>query len=208
MNTPFPITLPEQNIHNVERFKWTVDAFNQANAQDPNTLLYKGESYPKEWFMAQALVFRTLEIEKKPSEALLLAAHSQHIKRWEIPRSSYPEGRKAYLEWRSRLKHFHAETSSEMMRKHGYDSELIDAVTLINLKEDIRSNPDCQTIEDALCLVFLEFQYEDIIKKYPASKVINILKKTAAKMSLRGLDYASQIPMSEQAKALLTQALA
>ena len=47
------------------------------------------------------------------SELLLIfAARAQHIHRWEIPRSDYPEGRAGYLKWRTDLGKLHADTAS------------------------------------------------------------------------------------------------
>jgi hypothetical protein len=40
------------------------------------------------------------ELQSGPSEALLLACASQHIRRWERPRKDAPEGLSGYKMWR------------------------------------------------------------------------------------------------------------
>jgi hypothetical protein len=62
-------------------------------------------------------------------------------------------------------------------------------------------------MEDALCLAFLEFEFDEFMRKYAAEKVIEIVKKTWKKMSVRGHEYALKLPFSAQALALVTQAL-
>ncbi|MCP5094775.1 MAG: DUF4202 domain-containing protein [Chloroflexi bacterium] len=50
------------------------------------------------------------------SEALQIAARTLHIRRWEIPRESYPRNRTGYLKWRTNLKYFHANKTAEIMQ--------------------------------------------------------------------------------------------
>ena len=37
---------------------------------------------------------------RRSRETLLLAARAHHLRRWELPRDSYPVGRAGYLRWR------------------------------------------------------------------------------------------------------------
>ena len=69
--------------------------------------------------------------------------------------------RGGYLRWREDLKRFHAKTVGEIMAKEGYSEAEIDAVRQIILKK-YQTNTDAQTMEDALCLVFLESQFEEL----------------------------------------------
>jgi hypothetical protein len=124
-----------------------------------------------------------------------------------VPRSSYPEGRVSYLKWRADLKKRHAEQSAKVLLGRGYGSEMIDAVAAINLKRGLKSNPDVQQIEDALCLVFLEKQLEGYLVKWEDDKIIGILKKTWGKMSERAHEAALNLPMSDHARSLVEQAL-
>src|SRR5438105_4176918 len=59
------------------------------------------------------------------SEELRLAARSQHLCRWMIPRDSYPRTRPGYLQWREALKKFHAQKTGEILRGLGYPESVI-----------------------------------------------------------------------------------
>ena len=165
------------------RFKETIAAFDALNGQDPHTVEVDGQSIPKELHDAFAMTRWVEALYPKASEAVHLAARCQHLCRWEVPRSSYPEGRVSYLKWRADLKERHAEQSAKVLQGRGYGSEMIDAVAAINLKRGLKSNSDVQQIEDALCLVFLEKQLEGYLGKWEDCKIIRILKKTLGKMA-------------------------
>jgi len=204
----FDLSIPDASIANRERFDEALARFDAINREDPARVDFQGESHPAEYLLAQALCQRVLQLEPGASEPLLLASRSQHLRRWEHPRSKYPEGRAGYLKWRADLKKFHADETAGILHELSYDAELIDAVRELNLKKDIKRNHDCQTLEDGLCLVFLQFQYDDIIAKYPEEKVIGILQKTAAKMSTAGLKAALKLDYTPAGKALMQRALA
>src|SRR5436190_23093228 len=108
------------------RFQEAIARFDAANARDP-----RGIELP----YAQRLSAWVERLCPDASEALQLAARCQHLRRWEIPRESYPPGRVGYLKWREALKHFHAEQSGKILREVGYDDETIARVQKINLKK-------------------------------------------------------------------------
>ena len=180
------------------------DAYNQ---KDPNTFTWENKSYPQEYFLAIELYNWVNKLDPNASEELLLASRSQHIGRWEIPRNTYPEGREAYLKWRKDLAQYHAEKTADIMTNVGYDPEQIARVRQILLKQKIKVDHDVQTIENALCLVFLQFQYEDFHPKYEADKVINILKKSLLKMDAHGHQFALILPYSDQGLHYIREAL-
>lgn len=189
------------------RFQQAMAAFARANAEDPNRIAIDGVPRPRELVHAERLSAWVHRLEPNASEALSLAAHCQHIRRWQIPRDSYPAGRVGYLRWRTELSRFHADTAARLLDDQGYDSELIDAVRRINLKQGLRSNPDSQTMEDALCLAFLEFEFEDFSHKYATEKVVEIVQKTWKKMSPRAQALALKLPLSGAALELVGRAL-
>ena len=43
------------------------------------------------------------------SDALQIAARGQHVERWKLKRTEYPEGRAGYLAWRKAQGVFHAD---------------------------------------------------------------------------------------------------
>lgn len=182
-------------------------AFDAYNQKDPHAFIWGGVSYPQEYFLALKLYEWVLKLDPDASEALLLASRSQHIGRWEIPRESYPEGREAYLKWRKNLALFHAEKASAIMKEVGYNDEQVARVRQIILKQKLKVDADVQTMENALCLVFLEFQYEDFFPKYPAEKVINILRKSLLKMDNHGHQFALTLNFSATGLHYINEAL-
>jgi len=63
-------------------------------------------------------------------------------------------------------------------------------------------------MEDALCLVFLEHEFDAFMQKYPdQAKAVDILQKTWKKMSARGHAAALALPLSAVAKGLVGRAL-
>lgn len=181
--------------------------FDAYNKRSPELIRWDGQDFPLEYFYAVKLYDWVRKLDPAAGESLLLASRSQHIGRWEIPRNTYPDGRVGYLKWRSDLSKFHASKATELMEVAGYDPETCNQVREIILKQKLKLNPDVQTIENALCLVFLEFQFDDLIGKQSEEKMINILRKTWAKMSDPGRNMAHTLDYSETAKSLLGKAL-
>jgi len=97
---------------------------------------------PRLLVQAERLASWVARLEPGASEALRLAAHCQHLERWKIARTEFPEGRAGYLQWRTRLGRFHAERAREILSEAGYDDATIRAVETILTKQHLRSNPD------------------------------------------------------------------
>src|ERR1700760_3623482 len=189
------------------RFSEAWRRFDEENGQDPNHLVVDGVSYPQELLYAQRLTDWVLRLNPEASEHLLLAARSQHICRWTIPRHTYEMTRAGYLRWRSDLKQFHAAKAAEILQEVGYDPETIAQVRDLNLKKHLGRDPDCQILEDALCLVTLQHQLADLIAKTERGKMVEILRKTWKKMSPSGREHALRLSFSEDAKRLIDEAL-
>ena len=204
-NIKFPLSSTE--IENKERLYEALHAFDVRNTCDPNTIEWHGTRFPYELFYASKLFERVLILDSNASEALMLASRCQHLCRWYILRNTFPDGRSGYLDWREALKVFHADEAAKILDDCGYDDGMKEKVRELNLKKDIKGNPDCQTLEDALCIIFLTHQLDDMIEKYPDAKVVSIIKKTAGKMSEQGLDTARDIAYCDKAKTLVIKAL-
>jgi hypothetical protein len=146
------------------------------------------------------------------SEALELAARCQHIERWKIPRSEYPQTRAGYQDWRVRLRDFHADRASAILRDVGYDDEMIARVRALIRKERMKSDPEAQALEDVVALVFLESYLEDFVAShadYDEAKFVDILQKTARKMSAGGRAAAlTDIEVPEALLPVIRKALA
>jgi len=194
----------------MDKLSTAFQLFDDYNKQDPRTFEWQGESYPQEYFFAIKLYDWVLRLEPDASEELLLASRSQHIGRWEMPRETYPEGREAYLKWRKDLAQHHANIADTLMLEAGYNDEFIERVNQIILKKRIKVDHDVQAMENALCLVFLQFQYEDFRKNYEndPEKMINILYKSLLKMDAKGHTFALQLHYSEGGLAIIEQAVA
>lgn len=182
----------------MDRLAQVLSAIDEFNRRDPN-----GRELP----YSERLTEWVLRLVPEASEPLRIAARGQHIGRWTIPRDSYPMDRGGYLRWREALKRFHAQTVGEIMGKAGYQTPEIERTRSIILKKNIASDPDAQAVEDALCLVFLTTQFDELIAKTPRDKMIGILRKTWTKMSERGRNAALALAYSEEQKRLLQAAL-
>ena len=183
------------------------ELFDTANSLDTNTVTIDGQEQPKELVFAKRLTDALHLLDPQASEPLRLAARCQHICRWKIPRSTQPMDRPGYLKWRAGLKVFHSETSADILREVGYDEETINRVTSLNQKKNLKTDPECQTIEDALCLVFLQHQFDDLIDHTEDEKMISIVQKTWKKMSAQGHASALKLEYSDAAQKILAKAL-
>jgi len=189
-------------------FEVAFEKFDAANSLDPRQWAADGKSYPQECFFAEQHTKWVLELDPDASDTLLLASRCQHICRWEIPRKSYEMDRAGYLTWRSDLKKFHADKAGAILRDVGYDEATIARVQDLNLKKNLKNDPECQTLEDALCLAFMEHQFDDLIADTDEEKMIKIVQKTWGKMSEQGHEEALKLHLSESALAVVQKALA
>lgn len=183
------------------------ELFDAYNKQDPNKVVWNENEYPTEYFYALQLYRWVKKLAPGASEALLLASRCQHIGRWKIPRNEYPLGKAGYLRWRTDLSKFHAALAEELLIEAGYSEREIQKVRHILLKQNLKNDEEVQVMENALCLVFLEFQFEDFISKHDDEKVIRILQKSWKKMSESGRNAALTLTYCPKAKTLLTRAL-
>lgn len=184
------------------------ELFDNFNKQDPNTIVWNGINYPAEFFYALQLYNHVTKLKPDASETLLLASRSQHIGRWKSPRENYPVGKAGYYKWRTDLAKFHADTAGLIMSGLRYTEREIGAVQRIITKQQLKTDAEVQTMEDALCLVFLEFQFEDFLAKHPEEKVITVLQRSWKKMSRQGRDAALMLPFSGRGKEMIEKALA
>ncbi len=192
----------------MNRFLQTLKDIDAINAEDPHLEVFDGQTYPKELLYSQRMTAVLGELEPGASEMLQLAARSQHIKRWSIPRESFPMDRKGYLQWRSQLKKFHGELTGSIMAKNGYSTDEIARVDDLLNKRGLKTDPEAQTLEDVACLVFLKYYFDDFITQHDEEKLVSIIRKTWRKMSETGQQTALSLPLSSNGKALVQKALA
>jgi hypothetical protein len=189
------------------RFQAALGRFDALNAQDPHTELVDGRPEPKELVYAQRMTDWLHRLEPDASVALQLAARGQHLMRWQIPRETFPKDRAGYIRWRTTLYDFHAERAAEALRAAGYDDVTIERVRSLIRKENLKSDADAQTLEDVICLVFLEHYFADFARDHDEEKLLKILRKTWKKMSDRGHAAATKLSLGPRELALIAKAL-
>ncbi len=189
------------------RFEAAIQRMDEVNSGDPVKIEVEGQLIARELAYARWLTEWVTRLAPEASEVLRLAARCQHIARWEIPRTDYPETREGYLEWRARLKLLHADKGEAILRELGYPEETLQRVRSLNLKQNLKRDPECQILEDALCLVFLEHQLAEMTDRFTDEKLVNAVKKSWAKMSQRGREVALRVQLPTPARRIVELAL-
>ncbi len=192
---------------NSEQLQHAFKRFDAANEKDPNTEVFQGKMYPKELLYAHRMTTQLNHFAPNASEALQLTARCQHICRWEIARDAYAMNREGYLRWRQELKKFHAQKATKILKEVGYSQDIIDNVSFLLQKKQLKKNPETQTLEDVICLVFLAHYFEAFAAKHPEEKTLDILQKTWRKMSSKGQQAALKLPLSTDALELISKAI-
>lgn len=164
-------------------------AIDAAMADDPNRVSVAGAERPYGVHYAERMSHWLGRLVSAPSDALALAVHGQHVRRYDIPRDRYPMDKPGYFAWRNALKAHHADLIAGWMATAGYDVDAIARMRSIVLKERLKRDPEAQALEDCACLVFLENEFADFVAKksdYDDDKWLTILRKTWVKMSDAG----------------------
>ncbi len=180
------------------------EAIDAANLEDPN----EHPDGPLAHVQGVKATHWTTVLAPDASDALRIATRAHHLKRWELLRADYPEGRSGYLKWRLDNKKHQADAAATIVRDVGYDDDVADRTTTLLLRRDLGTDPDTQVLEDAACLVFLETQYEPLLDRLDREKAVNAVAKTLKKMSAKAIDLAGSIEMSDDAVSVLKAAAA
>lgn len=189
------------------RFEIAIALIDKKNSEDINSYHSHGLDFPKELLYSQRMSQKLLQFKPNASRALQIASRAQHICRWKIARDEYPMDRVGYLKWRETLKKMHAEITADILKEVGYDDEFIERVSFLINKKLIKKNEESQTIEDVICLVFLDYYFEEFAAKHEDEKLIDILQKTWGKMSEEGHAEALKIKFSDKSLALVKAAI-
>ena len=183
-------------------------AIDAAHAADPKRT---ADGRAAELVYADRMEAWVARLAPESGELLRLAARCQHLERWTSPRSSYPEGKVAYLSWRRALYVQQAERARGILLAAGVpESEAAEVATWVS-KTGLKTNAGTQALEDAACLVFLENEIADFAAThadYPAEKFVDILKKTWRKMSAGAQAEALRLDLPPAIAALVRTALA
>lgn len=196
-----------------ERFTSAIAAIDAVNATDPTTATIGVDHGPKELVHARAMSAWVERLDPDADELQHLAARAHHLRRWERPRSAYPEGRGGYLRWRADARRFHGEQVAAILGCHGYSTQEVDRVVAIVQKEGIAAadrstvDPAIQLHEDALCLVFIQAQLAGVADQLGAAATVDVVVKTMGKMSHRGIAAASTLQLDATTRDVLSAAL-
>jgi hypothetical protein len=184
-------------------------AIDAANSLDPKRVDVDGVPRPANLIYGLRMSEELARFAPDASEALQIAARGQHIERWIIPRDRYPMDRPGYHRWRIALRDHHAARLSAILTDLSFDPETIARVVSVVRKERLKDDPEVQTLEDVICIVFLKYEVAAFATKYEEDdpRLADILAKTWRKMSERGHQAALAIPPAPGVVALLHQGL-
>ena len=129
----------------------------------------------------------------QPSAALTIAVRAQHLRRWEIPRARYPEGRSGYLRWRRACARHHAEQAALILDDLGFPAALVERVAALVRKEGLGRDPETRMLEDAACLSFLEAELAGFATGRDPETLRRVLGRTWQKMSPRARELAAEL---------------
>ena len=193
-------------------FDKAIALFDAANSEDPNKEMADGKEWPKELLYSHRMTDMIGRFAPDADDAMKLAVHAQHIQRWKSSRTDYPEGRQGYLQWRTHLYKFHAETAGNLMAEAGYDDEAIERTKKAVSKKALKVSKDSQLLEDIADLVFIEHYMLAFAEKHPEyseEKWIDIIQKTWKKMSEAAQQFAlsGAIKLPEPLVPLIQKAL-
>jgi hypothetical protein len=195
-------------IENQERFQQALALFDAANAEDPN----RDDGQPKELLYGKRMSDMIGRFAPDASEAAQLAVRAQHIRRWTVPRNTYPMTKEGYHAWRTGLYAFHADAAGELMRQAGYDDAMIERVKKAVSKRGIKVNPESQLLEDVANLVFIEHYLQAFAQskpEYDEAKWLEIIRRTWGKMSRNAQTFAlsGKISLPASLVPLITKAI-
>ena len=160
-----------------DRLHRALALIDSANAADP-----KGEAL----VYGQRMNAELARLFPEASEVLQVAARGQHVERWLLPRSDYPEGKAGYLDWRREQGRRHAERVAGIMAEAGFPAADCERVTVLLRKEGIKRDPEVQALEDVICFVFLKWYFSPFAAERGPEQTLDIVEKTARKMSAEG----------------------
>jgi len=187
-------------VEPIERARSAIDA---ANAADPNE--HDGE--PLALLQGRLAEGWVVRLDPDASAALRLAARAHHLRRWVVPRASYPDDRAGYLRWRRDQKQRHAAELRELLEGADVDPAVVERAAAIVAKVGLGRDPEVQVFEDAVCLTFLETQLAETADRLEVDHMTSVIAKTLTKMSEPGKAAALTIELDQRGRDLLARAV-
>ena len=185
-----------------------ITAIDSANAEDPNLIEVGGSTCPRAKYQGIRATHWVERLKPDAEVAVHLAARAHHLRRWEIARAEYPEGRAGYHRWKRDARDAARRAISDVLGPVGVDHVTIERVGALVNRDDLGHDDGTQLVEDAACLVFLETQYDELIERLGEDKVADAVRKTLKKMSAEAIAIAGDAVKTESGLALLTRVAA
>jgi hypothetical protein len=179
-----------------------------AHAADPKK---DANGQPAELVYADRVEKWVIKLVPDTPRHLLLAARCQHLERFLTPRTTFPEGKVGYLQWRKSLYQKQAARARELVLAAGLPETQADDIARWVSKTDLKKDAGTQALEDAAVLVFLENEIGTFAAQhadYPREKFIDILQKTWRKLSPRAQELATQLDLPPAIAGLVHAAIA
>jgi len=192
------------------QFTAVISAIDAVNAEDPRKITVNGTEHPNESVYADRMSETLERLYPDASELLRIAARAQHIRRWQIPRDTYPTGREGYKKWRLGMRQLHGDLVGGIMGDNGYSADDIALVGTFLRKEGLKRNADSQALENVVDVVFLAHYWDDFVTKYPHyddDKLIDIVGKTLRKMSSHGHQAALALDLPQATARIVLAAV-
>ena len=190
-----------------DRFAVAVAAIDAANSADPTVITVRGAPRPLAQVHGQLAAEWVELLHPDADELMLLAAQAHHLRRWELPRSEYEPGKAGYLRWKRDQRQRHARDVGSLLVQVGYAADEIERVQALVRRDHLATDVGSQAVEDAACLVFIETQLADVTTKLEYDHLLDVIRKTARKMSPAALAAVAQIPLGAPEQQLLVAAL-
>lgn len=190
-----------------QRLDAAARAIDTVNADDPTVVTVRGAAQPLAQVHGRLAAEWVERLYPDAGELVSLAARAHHLRRWGLPRSQYPEGKAGYHRWKRDQRIRHAHDVGTLLGEHGYTEAEIALVQAYVRREELSTNAGSQAVEDAACLVFIETQLADVSTKLERDHLIDVIRKTARKMSTRALEAVALIPLGDAEQQLLADAL-
>lgn len=188
-------------------FEQACRQFDALNGADPRTVETAEGRVPRELLYAQRMTATLAEFAPDASEVLRLAARCQHLCRWQIPRDEFDKDRSGYRAWRKACSAHHGRLAREVLICVGYDAGLADYLVSLLEKKRLKQDPESQTLQDVVSLVFLRYEFDAFATLHSDEKLAEILKRTWLKMSSRGQQVALALDLSQRARRVIALAL-
>ena len=177
------------------------------NSGDPQQVVRDGKEYARELLASERRSFWLEKLSPKADPLIQIANRAQHIARWELPRSKFPQGKNGFGQWRKALFKFHAENTAKILAEIGYSGDQIERVKILVERRSQKSDPATQLLTDVSSLVFLENEFEKLTTKRSQEHLLHMIKRTWRKMSAKGREHVRALNLSTSSMKLIDTAL-